>query len=110
MSYPISVFRYAVGIADEPQPFDKYFNLDLSLNAGFAEGLQTSLDFWPETTQENTINGQIVDSSFEAFRLLIGYRYSFLLPLVGVIDVTPTVGFWNFDVTSNAGEIESWNK
>lgn len=95
--------RYARGVAEDPQPFDTFYNVDLALNKGVLTGLKMSFDLWPESSQKEIVNDDIeVETSIKAYRILLGYKYSFLLPLVGAIDLTPTLGIWNYQITSKS--------
>ena len=101
--------RYGKSVSEDEQMLGTYFNLDLSLNKGPLKGLQSSFTLWPKssTTDEDDIATDI-----EAYRALFGYKYSFLLPVLGAIDITPTLGFWSFKATATnvAGTSSEFNE
>lgn len=94
-------FRYAKALSEKEQLLGTYYNLDLSINKGVTKGLKASLDLWPKSSQ---IEG-LTTLELEAYRVLLGYRYSFLLPITGAVDVTPEIGLWSYDVTASADGI-----
>ena len=71
--------------------FDTYYRLDLVINKGVTRGLETSIDYWPESSfQKNDI-----DIMVQALRLQAGYSFSFMLPSLGAVDLTPALGLWS---------------
>lgn len=88
--------RYASGVTENPELLGTYFNIDASLNKGVTKGLKFSFDLWPKsekTTEDSTI-------TMEAFRFQFGYSIDFLLPLLGAVEMTPTIGLWTYNVNA----------
>lgn len=98
-------FRLAKGISEVPTPLDQYINIDFSLNKGPLRGIKTSLDIWPNTTYDTgDIKKEIMMS-----RLLLGYRFSLMLPLLGGIDLSPTMGLWNYKIAASSEFVSKEN-
>lgn len=95
-------FRYASAVSENTELLGTYYNVDLAINKGITKGLEGTFDYWPETS----VDRDDVTITLQASRLQIGYKYSFLLPLTGAVDITPTVGLWNYEA-SGVSAIES---
>ena len=95
--------RIGKGVSEKEQALSTFYNVDLAINKGFMRGLKFSFDYWPAADSDG--NNEEFDDSIEAFRFMIGYKYSFLLPLVGAIDLTPTLGLWSYQFTTTNGDL-----